>query len=567
MSAGVAALAVAAGLTGPAMAQSAPSGLGTSLSSTKVLTAQLGQNGSLLDLALLTDEARATLDSAVATPGSFSRLSLGKVSSSIVPTEAVNKTLPSFEAKDTGPTSADVSAGALALAEPVLKGSVNAGKLTATLTDGVAAAGLNAEVTNVTDALGGLLKIASAKSGLEAKAASDASNAGRSVSVSDVSALNLGALLTGLGIDLGSLSVAQIAALVDGLVAQTGLPLPSGQTTLTGAITQINAAIDQVQASVTTVDGTVTAVTTPVTDTLNTTIGSLLGTTAPTLPTTTIVDPTATALIEAAQAIIDDLQAQLKALVEQGVKALDNLALLRLEGVEVGVKTKAVQDVKASTAEVVGKIGKISVGNSTIANGLDLVAATDQVTKAVTDLNGKLSSVLGMVHPDLANLVKVSVLDKATDVAVKDGYSTATAGVTALSATITPPASLAAVLAAVNALAADVVEVADVLGVTVAQVPAALGLNTGMNSLASTLSLGFGALSQPANVKVAQVLSASNYRVGTATTTGAPGGSSPTLPRTGGDTLLLTVAAAVIIGLIGRRILLAPEAKPVRVRK
>jgi hypothetical protein len=563
LSAGVAALAVAAGLTGPAVAQT-QSGLGTSLSSTKVLTAQLGSNGSLLDLALLTDEAQATLDSAVAAPGSFSRLSLGKVSSSIVATDVVNKTLPSFEAKSTGPTSTDVTGGALGLAAPVLAGTVQGGKLTAVLENGIASSGLNAEVVNLKDVVGGLLSVASAKATLASQAAPDNSNATRAASINDITVLDLSAVLQGLGIDLGSLSIDQVSGLLQTLAATTGLDLPDGTTTLAGAVALINDTIDELEATIDAaeVGGTVDGFA----DDLVTTVGGLLGGTVG-LPTVDVVDPLEVeATIELLQTTIQSLQDALEGLVSEGLGILDDLALLRLEGVEVGVATKAVQDVNASTATVTGKIGKVIVGNTTLTQGLDVLGAAATLTGAITQLNSTIGSVLAVVHPDLANLVKVSVLDKATEVATKNGYSTASAGVTALTATITPPAALADIVNTVNALSGDVLEVADVLGVAVDAVPAELGLSTVMSTLQSTLSLGFGALTQPASVKVAQVLSASNYRVGTATTTGAPGGS-PTLPRTGGNAMLLTVAAAIIIGLAGRRILLSPEPKPVRVKK
>src|SRR5213080_1798340 len=65
LSAALATTVLAAGaFTGPASAQAA--GVGTSLTSTKVLSAQLGDNGKLLDLLLLGDEARSTIDPAVA---------------------------------------------------------------------------------------------------------------------------------------------------------------------------------------------------------------------------------------------------------------------------------------------------------------------------------------------------------------------------------------------------------------------------------------------------------------------------------------------------------------------
>src|SRR5687767_500553 len=67
------AVIAAAAFTGPA---TAAAGVGTSASSTKVLTAQLGDNAGVLDLLLLGDEARSTIDPAVASPEAYARLNL-----------------------------------------------------------------------------------------------------------------------------------------------------------------------------------------------------------------------------------------------------------------------------------------------------------------------------------------------------------------------------------------------------------------------------------------------------------------------------------------------------------
>lgn len=577
-SAVVAALALAAGLTGPAVAQQ-PSGLGTSRSSTDMLAAQLGAGGSVLDLKLLVDEAQSTLDSAVAAPSAFSRLSLGKVASAVAAADAVNKVLPSFEAKSSGPTSTDVAGGSLGLAAPVLSGTVQAGKLTALLDNGVASSSLDAGLAGVQDLVGGLLGVASAKTALSSQAATDNSNASRTVAIDDITVLDLGALLQGLGIDLGSLSLDQVAGLLDSLGAlaaleqAAGIDIPDAETSLAGLLDTLNATIDELQA---TVDAATATLLEGLDQAVVDTVGTLLGSLPLPLPTENLTDSAEIqTAIDTLNGVINDLQTQLTALVEalanEGVSLLDSLSLLRLEGVEMGVVTKAVQDLAQSTAAVTGKIGKVIVGNTTVSEGLDLAGATETLTAAVTKVNGALGDVLGTVHPDLADLVEVSLLDKATEVVTKDGYSTATAGVTALTAAITPPAALADIVATVNALVADVLEVVDVLGIDLAAVADQLGLGQLMNALESTLGLTTSALSQPASVKIAQVLSASNFRAA-ATTTAAPGspvapGSSPTLPRTGADTMLLTAAAAIVIGLIGRRLLLTPEPKRVRVDK
>ncbi|MDQ3106186.1 MAG: hypothetical protein M3Q68_00080, partial [Actinomycetota bacterium] len=262
--------------------------MGTSLTSTKVLTAQLGEAGALLDLALLGDEARSTIDPAVASPESYTRLTTLLAKSSIVPTSPINVTQGVFEAKSTGPSEVPITASTLALPTtlpialaPVLSGSVNPGMLTATLNQGVAASTMATELREI-KAVGGLLGIGSLKSVLDASSAGGASTANRGASVTDVTVLDLGALLQGLGLPLGELTPAQLVALVDSLGVSSAIGLPTGSATLAQAVTALNAAINDLQATIATVPGATTEITSSIdgaTTTLLGTVGSVTGVT------------------------------------------------------------------------------------------------------------------------------------------------------------------------------------------------------------------------------------------------------------------------------------------------
>jgi hypothetical protein len=549
----------ASAFTGPAAAQAA--GVGTSSTSTKLLSAQLGKDGSLLDLSLLTDEARSTIDSAVASPEAFTRLTALAAKAAIVPSSPINVTQGVFEAKSSGPSEVPIAGSVVAVPSavpavlaPVLSGTIDPGKLTATLDQGVAASTMNASVSNL-KAVGGLVGVDTLKSVLDASSGASTSSATRGASVAGVNVLDLGALLSGLGLPLGELTPDQLVALVDALGAQTGLPLPSGSATLASAVASLNSAVDDLQDAIAqTPTATVTSVVDSTTATLVGTVGGILGTPI-VLPTdsTTVVNTVVATL----QAAIDQLQTLLTDLLSKGLSALDNLTLLRLEGVDVGVTTKAVETVDGSVAAVTGKIGKVLVGGIELP-GIDLTATTDQVNAALAAVNTKLGSVLSIVSPDLANLVKVSVLDKATSITQEGGYTKSRAGITAATATITPPADLAAL---VSGLVANTSDVTAVLGAAVPQLDGLMG------QLGSTLGVGTAALSSPAKVQIASVLSASDFRVGSSTTTGAPGTGTPNLPRTGGNPdLVLFGGLLAVLALALRRFTRTPELQAVEVK-
>jgi hypothetical protein len=172
-------------------------------------------------------------------------------------------------------------------------------------------------------------------------------------------------------------------------------------------------------------------------------------------------------------------------------------------------------------------------------------------------VNTQLGSVLSIISPDLANLVKVSVLDQATSITQDGGYTKARAGITAATATITPPANLAAL---VSGLVAQTADVTAALGTAVPQLE---GL---MTQLSSTLNLGTAVLASPAKVQIASVLSASDFRVGSSTTTGAPG-TGTSLPRTGGPDLILFGGLLAVLAIALRRFTRSPQVQAVEVKR
>lgn len=537
----------ASALTGPASAQVA--GVGTSSTSTQLLTAQLGEGGALLDLSLLSDEARSTIDAAVASPEAFTRLTALDVAASLIPSSPINLTAGVYEAKSSGPSQVDITGSTLAVPltdpidlAPVLSATIDPGKLTASLTDGVAAASMDTSVSGVS-AVGGLVSVDLLESLQAASSAGTGSTANRSATVKDVAVLDLGALLQYLGLPLEQLTVDQLVDLVDSLGLSDLLGLPTGSETLDAAVTTINATIDDLQEII---DDTLLT-TDPLVETIDSTVDGLLGTDA---PTTELVDMTDDEL----QGLIDDLQVLLEDLIAEGLLALDDVALLRLAGVDVGVTTKAVDTVEGSVAQVTGKIGSVFIGGIELP-GIDLVAAAADVNALVTKINTELGAILSLVDPDLANLVKVSVLDKATSVTQANGYTTATAGISAATATVTPPADIAAI---VQAIIDETDDVAALLGDSLPV------LDQLMDALQATLNVTSSALAAPAQVKIASVLSASNFRVAAAPTT--PVGS-PTLPRTGGSDLVLLAGLLGVLALGIRRFLHAPEVKAVEVRR
>ena len=540
----VAAAATAISLVGAATlvspAKAASPGVGTSAASSSLLSVAVGTAGSVLNLKVLADDARSTIDPSVASPEAFSRLNALSLTSGILPAPLNNVSLPVVESRSPGGQPSVAGPGldlsniaGVTLPIPVLDGVLSPAALTSKVENGVATSALTSSLTDIS-LVGGLIKAAGLESKLGTTAATNAADGSRTIKAGAINVLDLGALLNGLGIPLSALPLDAVSEILETLgVPVTGLP---ASMTLEAFVDQLNDTIDAVQAQIDSagVDATIDNALAPVTS------GILGGLGLPV--------PTVGQAVDLAQGVIDDVQELIAGLLETALSALDGLSLLKVSGIEVGTVTKAADTVAGSTAEIVAKIGSISVGGLQLP-GIDLGATLTQVNSVLSTVNGTISSVLGSISPDLANLVKVSLFEKdsATGVTSAGGYTKALAGVTALSASINPPLNLDAIVDGLVGGAG----IGSVLTGVGGSLPV---LDTVMATLNGLLGPAVSALSGGATVKLASITAGATFT----TPVAASGG---TLPRTGGSAQTALIGMALVIAAIAsRRFVLANRA-------
>ena len=505
-------------------------GVGTTQAATTLLGIELGGNGSLLNLRLVGDDARATIDKLVAPTEAFSKLTPLSVSSSVVP--ALNVSLPTLESRSPG-GNGNVQAQAInlndavpglgALPVSVVGGALNLGSLTSSVDGGVAKSALDIASGNI-DLVGGLLSVSELSSKLGATAGGAQADGFRGLKVGAIEVLNLGDLLEGLGLDLTDLPLTSVT----GLLTQLGVAVPG-----VGNGADVQAALDGILAQIDTVTATIsgagldTSAVTSVVDTLG--LGGVIDTSV----INAIGDPVARAT-----ELVEQLQAVVGGLLNTVMGVLDDFNLLEIGGIEIGVVTKAVKDLNASVADVTAKIGDVNVAGLALP-GVDLSGSIAQVSGLVSGINEKLSSTLGAINPGLAGLVDVKVLEEVTSVVNEGGYNRTRAGIAALTASIKPPAELAAIIGTLK----TGVGVGDLIAQADLPLP---GVGDTMAGLESTLGGAVQALAGGATIKVAEVMAASDFAVAGAPVA-APGGE---LPRTGGtSTGLLALVAAGMAGM------------------
>ena len=503
-------------------------GVGTSKASTTILSVDLGD---ALKLRVGGDDAQSTTDPQIGPAGAFSRLVGLDISSSLLPALNVRIPDPAIESRTPGGSpeaslaAVDLTSGIAALPGVAIPASVASGTINATLRSvldaATAASSMDAAISNLGLA-GGLLSAEGLASNLATGAGPAQADGLRGVNVGAINVLDLGALLDGLGMTLSDLPIDAVSDLLASLgVPVTGVPQGSD---LQSYVAALNDAINDVQA-------TIDAASQTVTGTVDSTVGGLLGSLELPVPTTG-------ASVSQVMGTIDGLQDTLAGAITMALQALDGLTLLRLDGAQVGVATKAAGTVADSVADVTAQVGGITLGGISLP-GVDLLAPASQVNELVNTVNGTLSGALGSIHPSLGNLVSVSVLDQVESITADSGYIRSRAGITALTAMITPPAELASVLSTIES-ATGAGEVLSGLG---APVP---GFATAMTDLENTLGGVLGILANGATLKVAEVQSASDF---------AGSGPLPAseLPRTGGFPTLAALAAVLCIMALGTR--------------
>lgn len=425
-------------------ASAATTGVGTSDVTTTIVGVALGTDGSVLGVELLGDNARSTIDPAVSAPSAFSKLTAVDVSSKAV--AALNKTSGAVESKQPGGDDS-VTTGSVDLSEPVtgvsipdsvLSGTLGAASLSSAVANGSATSALDAALTNAAIA-GGLATVQGVSSKVATTAGPTQSTGARTVKIDQVVVLDLGSLLAGLKISLADLPLDVLV----GLLEELGVSIEGFD-----AVSEINATVDALQVQL---DELVTAGSAlPVGETVETIVDTVNSTPLGTIisaPTEDAIEalPDPAAMVDE---LIDQVQGAITEIVEDVLAALDSVALLEVTGLEVGVNTKAADTVQNSAAGVTAKIGGLKVGGTAI-QGIDIAQALADINAVVKTVTDTIGDALVEVHPDLEDVVTVKVFERAADhgVAVSEGYVEAVDGITALSATVTPPAALADILA------------------------------------------------------------------------------------------------------------------------
>ena len=251
--------------------------------------------------------------------------------------------------------------------------------------------------------------------------------------------------------------------------------------------------------------------------------------------------------------VINQLNATLASLLTQALQTLATTPVLSVSGVQVGLASKAADTLADSAASITANLGTVKVG--TLAS-VDLTSLLNQATSAVqglvAQLNTAVSTLLGTVNAQLAHLVTVSVLDQTKSVSESGGYTNAVAGITALTAKITPPANVAGLFRA----QATTPSVGDLITQAGGAVPALAGAMSTLNATLSVPALAAGGV-----VKLGTLSVSSRHTPAAAPAPGTTGGGTPAkgapgspLPATGTDQAPLAVLgiafAAIALALL-----------------
>lgn len=532
-------------------AGAAATGVGTAKASTTVVGVSLGTDGSLLDVRLIGDDAQSTIDAnTAAAPEAYSKLTALRAKSTIVndPTTSapLDLTLSALESRQPG-GQAEVTQSSIDLANPgvpvlsglgdIVSGNLNLAKLTSFAEGTTAKSSITGSLTNAKLA-GALLDAQAVGNTLGSESTSTQSTSTRAVEVDAITVLDVGALLSGLGIALSDLTPDELSALLEGL----GISLPNVDPTAT-----LSDVIDQVQEQLVALDALIDG-STGIVDGAAGDIIADLGLDG-VIPSTDIdaIDDAGDPIAQA-NALVDALQAALVDLLNTALSALDAAPLLKLDGVNVSVATKAADTVENSSATRTGEIGAITVGNLSLP-AIDLLDTAETINGVLEGVDIAIADVLDVIGVEgvdvsLSELVNVKVLQASEPTVEKVGdYVRASAGITGLTATITPPADLAELVEAIK-------EQTETAGTSAAALidgyeGELAALSDAMDEFEAVLGGAVTALGGGATIKVAEVMGFSEFRAAT-----APGTSDdPPLAATGSSTWRLTAVGFLLLAL------------------
>lgn len=591
----LAAGALLAATTSPALAQTDPEqavveGVGTT---TGALTLLGLDAGDLLSLDLLSDAGSANIDEDLGPRRAAAQIAALALES---PAAGVSQVLPLLSVESTGAPD-ERSQAVTPIDNPVVSGALAPLQLSALVDEAGATSLLSAGLADL-DVLSGILTLAGTTLDLGSTALVGDAAGSRGIDVDALTVLDLEALLAALGIpltdlpldtllglldglgllgqlegllaplglDIDGLSVDAIVDLVDGLVGELDL--------LLGQLDQVDALVDQItslealQATLQADSGscgtlsdlddllgggdTLTELCSDVTGTLAS-ITSQLATL--TVQLDALPDPTELT------ALVDDLLDQVRGALDAPLDLLSGQALLRLEGLDVTVLTKATDDVATSVADVTGTLGSLQVGELPVLGTLDLAAPTADLNGLLAQAEGLVGGILGEISPALADLVSIRAMQETTSVEEVAGSVVSSAAFSGLEVEVLPVlgelAGLLDGLGGTDSLGA-VLEGLD-LPLPTSGAADVLELNALLAPITGGLPL-LGALEEGLGLQVATLSQQSTFTPvaaqapATPAAPAAPTAPAPVLPRTGSDDgLLLALAGAAVLAALGGR--------------
>jgi hypothetical protein len=505
--------------------------------------------GDLVKLAVLGEDDTATTNPDNGVASAAERLSPLTASSVAVPALGA-LTLPPVEVQSTGAESrkdtAIIDLGAATSAVPgLLAGKINPAALTSAVDVEGARAALTTQIADVS-VLSGLVDSGTLNALLGGKVLATKSTSARFVDLDTLNVLDLSSLLGMLGIKLGDLPLGTAI----GLVGQLGLlgPVASATGLDLSSISDLQSAIGAAQTSISTAGTTLASLPSAVGCVDTNPVLVLLGITCAGL----------SAQIATLTTTISAATAQLAGILDAILKTLDSAALVKIEAVQAGVVAEARGTVESSTADVVAKIGKVTVGGVNL-GPIDLNATVQQVAGLANTIASDVNGVLATINPALGNLVSVKLLQEKTKVALEGNLVHSLADLTAIEVTVTPPdlcavlGDLAGVPSTVGSLIAGVGGTLPATPVTDVLTQVGALVNCGAaRSTASAAGLVDGvaaALSGPVTIKAVTVGSDATFRA-----VSTPATPTPTLPRTGGLPLVAPLIAAMLaVAALGLR--------------
>lgn len=538
----------------PATAQvtAAPKGVGSTTTTTSVLGLTLGSAGSLLKLSLLTDKGVSSIDSHSAPAGASNQIVPLTLDSALAGLHIAAPTLSTSApggTPDVGGTALTLSS--LGVPASLATASIDPISLHSDYSTSAAHSTIGAaQIKGLTIAGGALASVDVLGSNLSADALGASADGSRGVQVGTIKLLDLGALLKGMGTDITQLPLSVVTGLVDKLGLAPALP--SGTPSLTSAVTTLQSAITGLQGALSTSGGSSSLPTSLPTSTVGalTTLGTLpapLGL-AKTAAVTPITIPTAGTPLTTVTGLVSQLQGTLAGLLSGSVPALDSFPLVQLDATQVGINTKAADTVANSAAGVTAQPMTLRVAGTPLS--IDAAAAISTINGTLATANSALNGLLTTVGLP-TNLVSLSLLDKASNVALNGNYTIASAGLSLATlkiAAINP----ADILKGITALGgAPLSSVLSSVGLAAGSpLAAALTATNAMGALGTALN-AVAPLTGGAQLQIASLSGASTYTVAPAAAppTGTPNTpASGSLPHTGGNPALAVLG--VIFALL-----------------